>query len=135
MIRAEFREKFAFGSYRGIIAYIFSRSTNAQQASPKTRGQPTRRATARVLPGPPRAAAGCVCRHRRRGYNSWDVLGGWRSPEAPHRQQRRACSDQFSGRSRHLVSARVGREAKRDEKLDLEPPCNFLWRLRWSALC
>ena len=38
---------------------------------------------------------------------------GWRRPKAPRGQQRRGYSDRTSERSRHLVGARVVREAKR----------------------
>ena len=53
------------------------------------------------------------------------VLGGWRSPEAPRRQQRKGYSDRTSERSRDLVGARVDCEAKRDEKVGLRRPCKF----------
>ena len=43
-----------------------------------------RRATARVLPGAPGSAADCFCRHRRRGYRSWDVLGVAGTAPKPH---------------------------------------------------
>ena len=64
----EFRGKYAFGSYRGNFSFL-DRITHKGQQTP-VRGQPTRRrATARVLPGGARrAAAGCFCQHRRRGY-------------------------------------------------------------------
>ena len=113
---------------------LLTTSKNAQ-GSTNARGQPTRRATARVLPGVPRSAADCFCRHRRRGYRSWHVLDGWRSPEAPRRQQQRGYSNRISERSRDLVGARVLFEAKRDEKLGLQRPCNFLGRRGWSTLC
>ena len=63
--------------------------SNNAQGPTNTRGRPIRRATARVLPGAPRSATDYSCRHCVRGYRSWDVLGGWRSPEVPRRQQRR----------------------------------------------
>ena len=46
---------------------LFFRQNNAQWLM-NPRGQPTRRATARVLPGSPRAAACSFCRHHQRGY-------------------------------------------------------------------
>ena len=88
----------------------------------------------RVLPEAPRPAADYFCRHRRSGYRSWDASGGWRSPEAPRKQQRRANSDRTSEQSRDLVGARVVCEARRDEKLGLRRPCDFLRGRGWSTL-
>ena len=89
------------------------KKSNDAQGLANTRGEPTRRATARVLPGVPRPAADYFCRRRLRGYRSEYVLGRWRSPQAPRRQQRRGCSDRTSERSRDLVGARVVRDARR----------------------
>ena len=101
------------------------KSNNAQRST-NTRTQPTRRATARVLPVAPRPAADYFCRHRRRGDRSSDVLGGWRSPQAPRRQQRRGHCDRIYERSRDLVGARVFCEEKTLEKQGLRRPCIFL---------
>ena len=90
---------------------------------------------AHVLPGAPRSAADCFYRHRRIGYRSWGVLGGWRSPEARRRLVRRGYSDRTSYRSRDLVGARVVCEAKRDENLGLRRLRNFLRRRGLSTLC
>ena len=109
--------------------------TNAQGPT-NTRGLPRRRATARVFPGAPRAAAGCFCRHRLRGYRSWDVFWAARAAPKPHTgKQRQGYSDQTSERRRDLVGARVVCEAKRDEKLGLRRPCNLLRRPADGLLC
>ena len=66
------------------MAYCILKFNNAQR-SRNTRWQPTRRATASVLPGAQRLPADCFCRHRLRleaialGI-SWV---GWHNPEAP----------------------------------------------------
>ena len=111
---------------------VIVKKTSNTLGSTNTRGQPTRRATTRVLPGAPRSAGDCFCRHRR----SWDIFCAWRSPQAPRRQQRRGYSDRTSERFRDLVGARrVVCEAKRDEKLGLRRPCIFSRRRGWSTLC
>ena len=111
-----------------ICLWVLSRNiSNNVKGSTKTRGQPTRRATARFLAGAPRAAASCFCQNRRRAYRSWDVLAAWPSPEAPRRQQRRGWSDRTSKRSRDLVGARVVCEANRDEKLGLRRRCTDIF--------
>ena len=91
------------------MAYFVEKIEQGTKGSTKTRG----RATAVVLPGAPRPAAGCFSRQRRRGLVAlWGCIGGgWRSAEPE--------------RSRYLVGARVVREAERDEKLGLQWPCNF----------
>ena len=133
MIRMGFREKHASGFYRGVSYFAQNRITRKGQRIPG--GNQPRRAMARVFPGAPRPAADSVCRRRRSGYRSWGVLGGWRSPEAPRRQQRRGYRDRTSERSRDLVGAHVGCEAKKDENLDLRRPCVFLRRRGLSTLC
>ena len=67
---------------------ISSKTSNNAQRSTEVRGQPTRRATARVLPGAPRPATEYLCRHRPRDYRLGDISGGWRSPEVPCRHLR-----------------------------------------------
>ena len=75
-----------------------------------------------------------MCYLYRRTHIFWDVLDGWRSPEAPRRQQRRGYSDRTSERSRDLVGARVVRDAKKGgEKLRLRQPCIFFRRRGWST--
>ena len=68
-------------------AGIVQRTTSCVLNSNNTRGQGTLvgiltgRATARVLPGAPRPAADSFCRHRLRGYCSWDLFGGLVPPQ------------------------------------------------------
>ena len=100
-------------------------NSNHGTRSRNTRWQPTRRATARVLPGAPRAAADAFCWHRLGGQEAIALGVAWvscRRHKAPRGQQRRGYSDGNSERSRHLIGARVVSEAKRDEKVSLRRP-------------
>ena len=110
----QFREKIAFKSYRRMA---WRRKSKTVQGLTNSRGQPTRQATARVLPESPRSQADCSCRPRWRVCRPSDVLVGWRSPQASCRQQRQGYSDRTSERSRDLVGARVVCDLRGDEDL------------------
>ena len=83
-------------------------------------------------PRPPRgtAASGKLFMWARGDRSSWEVLGGWRSPEDPRRQQRRGYSDRNSERSRDGVGARVVCDVKRGENLGFSATLCTLFRRR-----
>ena len=122
------------------MAYCILKFNNAQR-SRNTRWQPTRRATASVLPGAQRLPADCFCRHRLRleaialGI-SWV---GWHNPEAPSLAAAKGIQDTavdlVSEEVTWLVLVWFGRQSAMKywvcDGLDF-----FLRRRRtWSRLC
>ena len=112
MNRIELREQTPLGP---IEQKCFENIANNAEGSTNTRERATNEASGgRVLPGAPQSEADIFCRQSRRGYRSWDFLGGWRGPETPRRLQRRGYSNRTSKLNRDLVGARVVCAAKKD---------------------